>query len=353
MVSEAGEDPRSVIRDALVGRGERLRLELKGCLDPRDHDQELRLVRAIVGMANALGGHVVVGIRETPRGRELVGIPEDVARQYDTTAISKKVGRYVHPPVDIAVALDDFEGHLCAVVTIEPCREAPHRVCKTGQRTDGTTVLEEGTAPSRTSAGDIERFPDYAAFLQISARAVGSMLVRLRAAGVVTDQMAAAAAKLLSQKRPLPPNVAQLMRQFGHGPVERTASEVLAAVVIYRLLVWGVRPEKLEQLAVWIRDPRALRWAVTLMGHGLGAHLYTDLEGHFEISDDIPDYLAIDEFAWGPHVHIPLTGLINDMLEAIGAERMPRTLVWHSSLGPPQPLVGGGGACQDASSAES
>ncbi|MEI6500371.1 MAG: ATP-binding protein [Armatimonadota bacterium] len=317
------DEPEALIRQILAGLGESISLEVKSCLDPALPEDELKLAKTIVSLANAFGGHLVVGITDQREGARLIGLKADVIKHYDVTTISRKIAKYVEPPVSLSVSLPSVNQVTCAIVTVEPYAQAPHRVLKDRHDSSGHLVLQAGSTPCRTVHGDIAANPPWNQYVDGLDRVIGNRIRQLKESGII-DTLP----EITTRKTP-PPNVKRLLVGLRDAPREFSFPDLFAAVIVKRLAVWGLQLSALEELAVWLRDPRCVTWILSQMSMGFGVHLYTNLHGCFDVTTefDIGTYLTVDSWKWGPHVQMPLHELMNKFLVALNQEPFERTVV--------------------------
>lgn len=124
------------------------------------------VVKDILGMANTLGGYIVIGVSESPNGFIWDGITDEQARSYDTSRVNRFLQNYADPPINTSLRKKDHDGKTFVIIGVPRFSDTPH-ICQKDYpgvltaptlyvRTDNTE-----TAPIRSSA-DFRSILEYA-----------------------------------------------------------------------------------------------------------------------------------------------------------------------------------------------
>jgi Putative DNA-binding domain len=115
------------------------------------------LVKDILGMANTLGGYIVVGVSESPTGFVWNGVTDEQARSFDTSRINRFLQNYADPPINTTLRKKEHEGKTFVIIGIPRFTDTPH-ICQKdypGALTASTLYVRTDnneTAPIRSSA---------------------------------------------------------------------------------------------------------------------------------------------------------------------------------------------------------
>jgi hypothetical protein len=116
----------------------------------------VKVVKPILGQANAGGGYVVVGFREDAK-KTLVPDPaldETVAGSYETTRLCQSVDSYVSEGqrIDLQVHKIEFLGKVYPIISVQGSKEGPLFCCKDVRGADDKLILKEGAIYIRDAA---------------------------------------------------------------------------------------------------------------------------------------------------------------------------------------------------------
>ena len=155
-------------------------LDYKG---PMDWDESSNragscgLVKDILGMANAGGGYIVIGVSEGPGGFVLEGLTDQQVRSFETTRLNRFVQNYADPPINTSLAKLEHDGKRFVIIGVPAFAETPH-ICQK----DFPGVLSASTLYVRTANNETAPLKSSADFRAIVERAVRNRSDELLAA---------------------------------------------------------------------------------------------------------------------------------------------------------------------------
>lgn len=115
------------------------------------------LVKDILGMANTLGGYIVIGVAETPTGFQWTGLTTPEAESFDVSRLNRFLQNYCDPPVETLVKKVNVGERLFVVIEVPRFADTPH-ICQRdypGALTAPTLYVRTAsaeTAPVRSSS---------------------------------------------------------------------------------------------------------------------------------------------------------------------------------------------------------
>lgn len=155
----------------IVYRGiETRRTEYKRSM-PWEGQERLKLIRTIVGLANAGGGYLVLGYDEDKQGDDrFVGMKDDHLVNWDVTNVARDVNNYIQPDIDVEVThpQSDDKNTTFVVVRVPPHGSLPH-ICVRDGGDDRSTILKRGALYCRNrnkEVTEISRLDDWRELVQ-------------------------------------------------------------------------------------------------------------------------------------------------------------------------------------------
>ncbi|MFQ5903444.1 MAG: helix-turn-helix domain-containing protein [Candidatus Binatia bacterium] len=133
------------------------------------------VIKDILGMANTLGGYIVIGVSESPNGFIWDGISDEQARSYDTSRVNRFLQNYADPPINTTLRKKDHDGKTFVIIGVPRFSDTPH-ICQKdypGVLTTPTLYVRTDnneTAPIRSSA-------DFRSILEQATRNRGDKLL--------------------------------------------------------------------------------------------------------------------------------------------------------------------------------
>ncbi len=133
------------------------------------------VVKDILGMANTLGGYIVIGVSESPTGFVWNGVTDEQALSFDTSRINRFLQNYVDPPINTTLRKKDHDGKTFVIIGVPRFSDTPH-ICQKdypGVLTTPTLYVRTDnneTAPIRSSA-------DFRSILEQATRNRGDKLL--------------------------------------------------------------------------------------------------------------------------------------------------------------------------------
>ncbi|OGQ90308.1 MAG: hypothetical protein A2253_02010, partial [Deltaproteobacteria bacterium RIFOXYA2_FULL_55_11] len=115
------------------------------------------VVKDILGMANTLGGYIVIGVSESSNGFIWDGITDQQARSFDTSRVNRFLQNYADPPINTTLRKKDHDGKTFVIIGVPRFSDTPH-ICQKdypGVLTAPTLYVRTDnneTAPIRSSA---------------------------------------------------------------------------------------------------------------------------------------------------------------------------------------------------------
>lgn len=115
------------------------------------------LVKDILGMANTLGGYLVIGVSETAGGFLREGLTPEQADTFDTTRVNRFLQNYTDPPINTLLKKVTHENKMFVIIQVPRFADTPHICQKEFPQVLITTALyvrtdNNETAPLRSSA---------------------------------------------------------------------------------------------------------------------------------------------------------------------------------------------------------
>ena len=68
--------------------------------DEGDKKACCEIVKDILAMANTLGGYIVIGVEETGKGFNFIGLTNEQADSFETSRINRFLQNYTDPPIE-------------------------------------------------------------------------------------------------------------------------------------------------------------------------------------------------------------------------------------------------------------
>jgi hypothetical protein len=136
--------------------------------DEDDKKACCELVKDILGMANTLGGNIVIGVSETARGFSFDGLSDEQAKSFDTTRVNQFVQNYSDPPINALLKKVTLDGRCFVVVQVPRFIDAPH-ICQK----DYPGVLSKPVVYVRTDNNEtapIKEASDFRALIENAVR---------------------------------------------------------------------------------------------------------------------------------------------------------------------------------------
>lgn len=133
------------------------------------------LVKDILGMANTLGGFIVIGVSESPTGFIWNGLTDEQARSFETSRVNRFLQNYADPPINTTLRKKDHDGKTFVIIGVPRFNDTPH-ICQKdypGVLTAATLYVRTDnneTAPIRSSA-------DFRSILEQATRNRGDKLL--------------------------------------------------------------------------------------------------------------------------------------------------------------------------------
>jgi len=156
------------LKDILVRGYESKDLDYKMSMtwDEKDKRSCCELVKDILGMANTVGGYIVIGVSEIPTGFIWNGLADREAGSFETTRLNRFLQNYADPPINTVLRKKKDDGKMFVVIGVPRFEDTPH-ICQKdypGVLTAGTLYVRTDnneTAPIRSSA-DFRSILEYA-----------------------------------------------------------------------------------------------------------------------------------------------------------------------------------------------
>jgi hypothetical protein len=144
-------------------------LDYKGPMlwDESDKKACCEVVKDILGMANTLGGFIVIGVSEAPTGFSWDGLNPEQSKTFDTTRLNRFVQNYADPPINARLRKIEHDGRCYVIVEVPRFPDTPH-VCQK----DYPDVLRSATLYVRTDNNDTAPLRSSADFRVVIERAV-------------------------------------------------------------------------------------------------------------------------------------------------------------------------------------
>jgi hypothetical protein len=152
-------------------------LDYKGPLEWNEDTKKAccELVKDILGMANTLGGFIVIGVSEAPGGFLWEGLTAEQAATFDTTRLNRFLQNYCDPPINALLRKVTHDGKAFVIIEVPRFPDTPH-ICQKefpGVLTSPTLYVRTDnneTAPIRSSA-------DFRGLLEQATRNRGDALL--------------------------------------------------------------------------------------------------------------------------------------------------------------------------------
>lgn len=149
----------SALIDILTRGHESKDFDYKGPMvwDESDKRSCCELVKDVFGMANTLGGYIVVGVSETPTGFTWDGLTTEQADSFETTRLNRFVQNYADPPINTLLRKFSHDGKIFVIIEVPRFTDTPHICQKDFPQVLAAMALyvrtdNNETAPLRSSA---------------------------------------------------------------------------------------------------------------------------------------------------------------------------------------------------------
>jgi predicted HTH transcriptional regulator len=109
-----------------------------------DKKAACELVKDIMAMANTLGGHLVIGVSETPSGLRYDGLTNEQASSFDSSKVNSFIAKYAEPPINCKAVRVACEGNDYVVILVPVFEETP-----TSAKGTTTTPMRPPSASSK------------------------------------------------------------------------------------------------------------------------------------------------------------------------------------------------------------
>lgn len=115
------------------------------------------LVKDILGMANTLGGYIVIGVSESATGFVWAGLTDEQVVSFDTSRLNRFLQNYADPPINTVLKKKEHDGKTFVIIGVPKFNDTPH-ICQRdcpGVLTGSTLYVRTDnneTAPIRSSA---------------------------------------------------------------------------------------------------------------------------------------------------------------------------------------------------------
>ena len=97
--------------------------------DEADKKACCELVKDILGMANTLGGYIVIGVSELPDGYSQEGLTAAQADSFDTSRLNRFLQNYADPPINALLRKVKHAEKIFVVIEVPRFTDTPH-VCQ-------------------------------------------------------------------------------------------------------------------------------------------------------------------------------------------------------------------------------
>jgi hypothetical protein len=106
-------------------------LDYKGPIswDESDKKSCCAIVKDILGMANTLGGFIVIGVSETPTGLSWDGLTQSQLDTFDTSRLNRFLQNYADPPINARLRKIEHQGKHFVIIEVPRFADTPH-VCQ-------------------------------------------------------------------------------------------------------------------------------------------------------------------------------------------------------------------------------
>ena len=171
-----------------------------------------KLVKHILGQANAGGGYLVIGCREDEHGKlqRDPALNEEIAKSYETTRLCQSVDAFLvrGQRVELQVHKIDLEERVYPVISVQGFKDTPFFCGKEFLASDGRSILKEGVIYIRDQAAKtvIAAGPDQwnkllkVAIEQRQQEILGQMRVLLEQMGLSVPSSTVAPQKLAAAR---------------------------------------------------------------------------------------------------------------------------------------------------------
>jgi hypothetical protein len=107
-----------------------------------------KLIKHILGQANAGGGYLIIGFKEEAAGKLIPdpGIDASVSRSYETTRLSQSVDKYLASGQRVELQVHKIEAHSATypVISVQSFDDSPLFCGRDFKGQDGKFILKEG-----------------------------------------------------------------------------------------------------------------------------------------------------------------------------------------------------------------
>jgi hypothetical protein len=182
-VARAPADPLTeLVRELLDQGGETRNLDYKGPMAWQGSKAErAELIRDLMCFSNTPGGgHILIGVQESPAGWLRAGVTEDQAKTFDVSKLGDLAGNFCSVMPRFVVHRVAFEGVLYVVVAIDEFAEQPVVCTKDLHDEKGNLVLRAGAVYTRTTDAkcqEIGSAEDMGRLLSLAVRKQGDILL--------------------------------------------------------------------------------------------------------------------------------------------------------------------------------
>ena len=135
--------------------------------DESDKKASCELVKDILGMANTLGGYIVIGVSESASGFVWNGVTGKQALSFDTSRVNRFLQNYADPPINTTLRKRDHDGKTFVIIGVPRFSDTPH-ICQK----DYPGVLSAATVYVRTDNNETAPLRSSADFRSIIEHAI-------------------------------------------------------------------------------------------------------------------------------------------------------------------------------------
>lgn len=180
-------------------------LDYKSSCDWQEGDKRAccELVKDILGMANTLGGFIIIGVSEVAHGFSWDGMSQEAGASFETTRLNRFVQKYSDPPINTLLKKVIYDEKLFVIIEVPRFTDTPHLCQK-----DFPGVLAAGALYVRTDNNEsapIRSSADFRLVLEQAIRNRGdSLLTAMRAilktGSIETGRTTTARERFLTQR---------------------------------------------------------------------------------------------------------------------------------------------------------
>lgn len=168
-MAEDPEDSNRELIDVLLRGYESKDLDYKAPMswDETDKKACCHVVKDILGMANTLGGFIVIGVSETSTGFSWNGLTTEQSKTFETTRLNQFLQNYADPPINTRLRKIDLDEKCYVIIEVPRFPDTPH-ICQK----DYPDVLKSATLYVRTDNNETAPIRSSADFRIVLERAV-------------------------------------------------------------------------------------------------------------------------------------------------------------------------------------